>query len=82
MMPWDLWHHLGLRRRSRRRREPAVLWRRGSAQGGMGLASRGGSAAGAKPGFSRGAAVSDPRVELGLFEHHHCAVSGQWPGGS
>lgn len=45
-------------------------------------AERGGSAAGAKPGFSRGAAVSDPRVELGLFEHHHCAVSGQWPGGS
>lgn len=40
MMPWDLWHHLGLRRRSRRRREPAVLWRRGRAQGGMGLATR------------------------------------------
>lgn len=58
-----------------------MLCRRGRAQGGMELATRqqrrGGSVAEpsqAVPlphGFSTGAAVSDPRVELGLFEHHH-----------
>lgn len=97
MMLQDLWQHLGLRMRSRRRRkEAAVLFRQGRAQGGWDRprGSRGESAAGAElggaaaPGIQQrsGCVGSHGMVELALFDHHHCAGrwpgSGRWPGGS